>query len=123
MRTVFHLCSTTLLALLLTSCYGTTRVEGGVVYDYPVVQVEAAPMHIDTYPRVYYRGNYAYLVEGRWYYPTASGWVVFRQEPEVLSSYRVRYYRQYPHRVNRRHEMGTPAPRQRPRPRRRYYSD
>jgi hypothetical protein len=62
--------------------------EGALVADYPVEYVETAPVRIEYYPRTYYRGHPAYLVEGRWYYRTHDRWAVFREEPVELRSYR-----------------------------------
>jgi hypothetical protein len=46
--------------------------------------VTGVPTDIPFYPHVYYGGDDAYLVEGRWYRPGASGWVVFTNEPVEL---------------------------------------
>ncbi|MEO8177344.1 MAG: hypothetical protein ABI895_00800 [Deltaproteobacteria bacterium] len=64
--------------------------EGALVADYPVDYVETVPVRIEYYPRTYYRGNPAYLVEGRWYYRAHNRWAVFREEPVELRSYRTR---------------------------------
>lgn len=64
--------------------------EGALVADYPVDYVETVPERIEYYPRTYYRGNPAYLVEGRWYYRSHNRWTVFREEPVELRNYRVR---------------------------------
>jgi hypothetical protein len=75
-------------ALLLTaSCAGTTSAT--VAYDYPATYVETVPVDIAYYPRVYYRGHYAYWVHDRWYYPSGRRWVVFREEPHELQRYRI----------------------------------
>src|SRR5829696_6819063 len=71
------------------ACVGTTRAQGTLVYGYPAVYVESVPAYTVYQPRVYYRGRYAYLVDGRWYYPGDRGWVVFREEPRELQRYRV----------------------------------
>jgi hypothetical protein len=78
------------LAATLPGCMAHAR--GEVVYDYPVVTVEAAPARIETYPRTYYHGRPAYLVDGRWYYRSGPRWVYFREEPVELRTYRVRHY-------------------------------
>jgi hypothetical protein len=72
-----------------TGCAGTTRAQGTLVYGYPAVYVETVPAYTVYQPRVYYRGRYAYLADGRWYYPGERGWVVFREEPRELRRYRV----------------------------------
>jgi len=60
------------------------------VGGYDVVYAEAVPVSIDAYPAVEYRGRLAYLVDGRWYWPTDNGWVVFVEEPPELGTYRTR---------------------------------
>lgn len=81
-------------ALSLTLCASGCIAEAGVVvepvYGYSTAYIEAPPAAIYTYPRHYYRGHYAYLVGGRWYYDTPDGWVVFRSEPRELAERR--YY-------------------------------
>ncbi len=44
----------------------------------------APPSDVLFYPHVIYGGDAAYLVEGRWYRPSAAGWVVFTEEPLEL---------------------------------------
>ena len=78
-----------LLCLGGTACAGTTTAQETFVYDYPAVRVETVPAYTVYQPRVYYRGRYAYLVDGRWYYPGDQGWVVFREEPRELQRYRI----------------------------------
>ncbi|WP_437754770.1 hypothetical protein [Sorangium sp. So ce1389] len=78
-------------ASLLTGCLGTVATEGFVVSGYPAARVEAVPVEIAAYPRVYFRGTYAYLVGDEWYYPTNRGWVVFEEEPVELRRYRQTY--------------------------------
>ncbi len=110
------------LALFATGCAGSTTVAAtttypagtAVVYDYPVTYVETVP-DFRYYPRTYYHGSYAYLVNGRWYYQTRGRWVVFREEPRELYRYRVYDYDRLerPRRV-RGAEYGT-VPQSRPR--------
>lgn len=86
-------------AVALSGCYGAvgatvpvTEVDLGV----PVTEVDVVPVAIETYPHVYYRGSYAYLVDGRWYYRdygARRGWVVLRREPTELARYRSTYVR------------------------------
>jgi hypothetical protein len=83
------------LALPLPSsgCTATAGVEADVTYDYPVVEVATVPVTIESYPRTYYRGSDAYLVDGRWYQRSPGGrWVVYREEPPELRRYRTDYY-------------------------------
>ena len=67
---------------------GEEPATADVVFSYPVVRVESAPARVYERPHVYYRGRDAYLVNGRWYYPTDRGWVYFREEPTELRRYR-----------------------------------
>jgi flagellar biosynthesis GTPase FlhF len=83
------------LAAALPGCMAHAR--GEVVYDYPVVTVETVPARIETYPRTYYHGRPAYLVDGRWYYRSGPRWVYFREEPVELRDYRVRHRHAAPH--------------------------
>jgi hypothetical protein len=86
-------------ALSEMGCAGTTTVAATtsypattpLVYDCPVTYVAAVP-DFQYYPRTYYRGSYAYLVNGRWYYQNRGQWVVFREEPRELYRYRVYDY-------------------------------
>ncbi|MGK3969508.1 hypothetical protein WMF38_34020 [Sorangium sp. So ce118] len=102
-------------ASLLMGCLGTVATEGFVVSGYPAVRAEAVPVEIAAYPRVYFRGTYAYLVGDAWYYPTNRGWVVFEEEPVELRRYR-QTYRESPRYVPER-ELGFPRERGR-----RYYT-
>jgi hypothetical protein len=111
------------LILFGAGCAGTTTVatsttfrSPAVLYDYPITYVQTVP-DLTFYPRTYYRGSYAYLVNGRWYYQTRGRWVVFREEPRELYRYRVyEYNRLEPPRRVRGAEYGTV-----PQPRPRYY--
>ncbi|WP_234023081.1 hypothetical protein [Sorangium cellulosum] len=100
---------------LLTGCFGTAGAEGFVVSGHPAVRAEVVPVQITAYPRVYFRGAYAYLVDGAWYYPTNRGWVVFEEEPDQLRRYR-QTYRSSPRYVPER-ELSYPRERGR-----RYYT-
>lgn len=85
--------------LFCAGCAGTTTPAAAntpvrstpVVYDYAVTYVQAVP-DLTYYPRTYYRGSYAYLVNGRWYYQTRGRWVVFKEEPRELYRFRVYEY-------------------------------
>jgi hypothetical protein len=102
-----------------TGCAATVTATPGVraqlLFSYPVVHVESAPVRVYERPHVMYRGRHAYLVDGRWYYPSDRGWVYFREEPGELRRYRESHAdaRTYP--APRRYE----APREQRR--RRYY--
>ena len=82
-------------AVALSGCYATAGAEvpsAEVDVGVPVVQADVVPVTIETYPHVYYRGSYAYLVDGRWYYRSrARGWVIMREEPTELARYRATY--------------------------------
>ncbi|AUX39096.1 uncharacterized protein SOCE26_004780 [Sorangium cellulosum] len=80
------------------------------VYEEPVVHIAAAPVQIETYPRVYYRGTYVYYVDGRWYYPSRHGWVYYREEPRALVRYRVDFERHRPHKHYRAYPATTRGP-------------
>ena len=56
------------------------------VYGYAVDYPDHVPP-LSGAPRVYFHANYAYLIADRWYYPSASGWVVFLEEPPELHNY------------------------------------
>lgn len=76
--------------------------EAQVVADYPVIEVTTVPVQIEAYPRVYYEGSYAYLVDGHWYYRSHNRWVTFRREPPTLVTFRADYNR-------RRHVQTQPG--------------
>ncbi|WP_437813998.1 hypothetical protein [Sorangium sp. So ce1078] len=81
----------------------TVTYQEFAVYEEPVVHIAAAPVHIETYPRVYYRGSYVYYVDGRWYYPSRHGWVYYRDEPRALVHYRVDFERRRAHHHHHHH--------------------
>jgi hypothetical protein len=79
-----------------TGCMATVQPEPVTLtyeYDSPVVEASVVPIDIRAYPRVYYSGGYVYLVDGRWYYPTARGWMIYRDEPRELRHYRAQVER------------------------------
>ncbi|MDI3284965.1 hypothetical protein [Polyangium sp. 15x6] len=69
-------------------CTATLSAGPPNVGGYDVAYANAVPVDVDTYPAVPYRDRLAYLVEGRWYWPTDNGWVVFLEEPPELANYR-----------------------------------
>lgn len=79
-------------AIGLAGCEATIRPPGLYAYDEEeaLVPTSRVPQNIWEYPHVPYGGTYAYLVRGRWYYPTDRGWMVFRREPQELSRQRTR---------------------------------
>jgi hypothetical protein len=83
-------------ALGATGCYATVQPEP--IYAGPsdvYVTAGVVPTDIYAYPRVRYGGTYVYYVDGRWYRPTARGWVYYRREPVELGRYRSRNPRYY----------------------------
>ncbi len=87
-RWIYALGFGVVLATALPGCMAHAR--GELVYDQPVTYVDAPPQRLETYPTTYYRGQPAYLVDGRWYYHSDRRWVIFREEPRELYQYRVR---------------------------------
>jgi hypothetical protein len=107
------------LAVGLASSACAARVYPPTVGGYATVYADSVPPDITTYPHVAYEGGNAYLVDGRWYYPSGGGWVVLREEPPVLYGYRSRYvqhappayeYRRYPGRYAPPAQYGYPPP-------------
>ena len=45
----------------------------------------SVPTDVVFYTHVLYGGDDAYLVDGQWYRPNATGWVVFTKEPLELA--------------------------------------
>lgn len=82
------------LTIGTAGCEATFRPvsPGGWAYaeDDVLIRASVVPPDIWSYPRVFYGGTYVYLVDGVWYYPTSSGWMVFRREPLELSRERTR---------------------------------
>lgn len=81
----------------------TVSYQEVTVYEEPVVHVATAPAYIETYPRVYYRGTYVYYVNGRWYYPSHTGWVYYYDEPRALVRYRIEFDRHRAHHHHHHH--------------------
>jgi hypothetical protein len=79
-RLAIGVSAVSLVALILAAACARTE-PPRVVRTEPVTGV---PTDITFYPHVYYGGDDAYLVEGRWYRPCADGWVVFTREPLEL---------------------------------------
>src|SRR5689334_5922708 len=74
------------LALFASVAGCTAHVEPAtaVVEADDEVAVDAAPTNVYVYPHTEYRGRTVYLVNGRWYYPRANRWYVYRSEPAPL---------------------------------------
>lgn len=73
----------------MTGCSASVRMRPNIG-GYAVAPVSSVPVAIEAYPHVQYVDRYAYLIDGRWYYPTYDGWVVFLEEPRELAEYRSR---------------------------------
>ncbi|MBX3188323.1 MAG: hypothetical protein KF819_14995 [Labilithrix sp.] len=52
-----------------------------------VVAYSSPPPQVETYPRVVFAGSPAFLVQGRWYTRTPSGWAYYREVPPALQAY------------------------------------
>lgn len=77
-------------ALFVASgCSASVRVQPSVA-GYAVAPASQMPLTMDGYPRYFFRGRYAYLIDGQWYYPTNDGWVVFLDVPAPLFDYQTR---------------------------------
>jgi hypothetical protein len=50
-----------------------------------VEPTSSVPSDVVFYAHVLYGGDAAYLVDGRWFRPAATGWVVFTKEPLELA--------------------------------------
>jgi hypothetical protein len=85
-----------LIGVLPASFACTVEAYPPAVGGYETVYADTVPPDIYGYPHVWYDGGYAYLADGRWYYPTRGRWVVLRQEPPELYRYRSYYVRQAP---------------------------
>jgi len=78
-------------ALFAVGCEATLQPAEAVYYEGGLLApADVVPPDISAYPRAYYGGTYVYLVGGRWYYPSANGWMVLRREPVELSRQRTR---------------------------------
>ncbi len=77
------------VAAFSLGCSATVTAGVPTVAGHQVAAVDAVPAGLEAHPRAFYRGEYAYLINGQWYYPTASGWVVFLDEPRELASVRM----------------------------------
>jgi len=94
-----HLTYSILFALVIVGAplgLSACMASGELVASYPVVEVQTVPVQIESYPRYAYAGSYAYLVDDRWYYRSRGRWVVFREEPRELRTYRVEHARRNP---------------------------
>jgi hypothetical protein len=88
------------------------------VVEEPAVEVETAPVAVETvpvaeidyYPSYVYGGTNVYLVDGSWYYRSGGRWVVYRREPRALASVRVSYEAKYGRHYRPRHENASPPP-------------
>lgn len=74
--------ATRLMLALCASCalLGCSKQSSDVVTE----PTPSVPSDVVFYTHVLYGGDDAYLVDGRWFRPAASGWVVFTKEPLEL---------------------------------------
>lgn len=99
------------LAGVLAVCGGcAAEVYPPTVGGYTTVYAGSVPPNMAVYPRVAYAGGYAYLVNGRWYYPYGSRWVVLQREPPELYQYRTTYVAPAPPRPYPPGYLYRPAP-------------
>jgi hypothetical protein len=77
------LVATTVAALvgLAIFAYGCSREPSSEVVAEPTPSV---PSDVVFYTHVLYGGDAAYLVDGQWFRPAVTGWVVFTKEPLEL---------------------------------------
>ena len=68
-----------------------TEVE---IDGYAAERAPAVPENLERYPHWRFRDSQAYLIDGRWYFASDQGWVIFREEPPELREYRMELKRQ-----------------------------
>jgi len=75
-----------LFALALASALGTAAVGCSREPSSDVVAepTPSVPTDVVFYTHVLYGGDDAYLVDGQWFRPASTGWVVFTKEPLEL---------------------------------------
>jgi hypothetical protein len=71
-----------LLAAASAACLGCSREPSSDVVAEPTPSV---PTDVVFYTHVLYGGDDAYLIDGQWFRPAATGWVVFTKEPLELA--------------------------------------
>jgi hypothetical protein len=76
-----------LFALAFASALGSAAVSCSREPSSDVVAepTPSVPTDVVFYTHVLYGGDDAYLVDGQWYRPNATGWVVFTKEPLELA--------------------------------------
>ena len=94
-RSWARLASFAVFAIVACGCYVEAR-PAPPLYGYSMVYADDVPYGIETYPHVWYHGQWVYLVGGRWYCATTSGWVVFVDEPYELHHHREVYWGPHP---------------------------
>ena len=71
-----------ILATAAAAFLGCSREPSSEVVAEPTPSV---PTDVVFYEHVLYGGDDAYLIDGHWYRPAATGWVVFTKEPLELA--------------------------------------
>jgi hypothetical protein len=77
-----------LMTAALTGCIAWAASSTPVKADPIYIEVEAAPLRIESYPQTVYEGRPVYYVDGRWYYHEGPRWAYYRDEPRPLIEYR-----------------------------------
>jgi hypothetical protein len=82
-RLLLSLASLASLALLGVSLLtlGCSKQSADVVTE----PTSSVPTDVVFYTHVLYGGDDAYLIDGQWFRPASTGWVVFTKEPLELS--------------------------------------
>ena len=69
---------------LACGCGGAYVESDGTYTTGAYVEEPAPPVEIETYPRYYYRGDYVYDVNGRYYRHHGRHWYRYHQRPADL---------------------------------------
>jgi len=82
LRRIFFFSARTLAVSALTlGCLGCSKESADVVVE----PTPSVPTDVVFYTHVLYGGDDAYLIDGQWFRPASTGWVVFTKEPLELS--------------------------------------
>jgi len=75
-------------ALVLAAALGTAACYAEAEYPVGVTWTTGAPVYVESYPRVWYDGGWAYWSGDRWYWNRGGRWGTFYSEPPQLYRYR-----------------------------------